>query len=436
MESRLSYDGRGTDLRRYLRAVIRLWPLLLIFALLAAVSGFLYSIWLERNPTYQATAVVAMGRPRYVLNLDSRVDTEKLAQAGLTDGSLTTLAMSDEVLYQVLEKVNQAFPNAGLTLGTLRPMLTVTVSKDVQLVTLQVRGEIPALVTEVANAWAPAFVVEANRLYGLSDVLAFFEAQVARAKEELDRAQQSKVAFEASNDLTALETEHAALKSAHQQYLAEKQRLQALLQDVDLLQSQLDAQTHTRPMTATLNSEDQAAVLGLVLKSQDANVKTSIPASIGGLSVQTGRTLEEGLAILTTLREGLQTKLANLDAQIAGVAPALASLQERMEIARGKKKELETAVTLAEETYNLALGGLEEARIMEADTASRARVASSATLPTSPLRPPRRLQNTLLAAALGLAVGAVIALLLEYLAEGRQPAATGERSLARETTSE
>ena len=60
MESQVLYDREGADLRRYIRALIRRWPLLLIFAGVAAASGLLYSGWLERNPTYQATALVAL----------------------------------------------------------------------------------------------------------------------------------------------------------------------------------------------------------------------------------------------------------------------------------------------------------------------------------------------------------------------------------------
>ena len=315
-------------------------------------------------------------------------------------------------------------------------MLTVAVSKDAHLVTLRVHGEVPAVVAEVANAWAEAFAAEANRFYGLSEVLTFFEAQVARAKDELDQAQQNKIAFEAEDELTALETEHVALKSAHKQYLDERQRIQALLQDVGLLEAQLQAQVATRPMSTTLSSEDQVAILSLFLKSQDANVAKSIPANIGNVQPDADRSLEGGLATLGTLREGLQTKLAYLDTQIAGVVPSLGRMQERMEISRGTEKEVEAALALAEETYNLVRRGLEEARIMDADTANRARVASSAAVPTSPVQPPRRLQNTLLAAVLGLVVGTVTALLLEYLAGGRQPTATRERSLAHETTSE
>lgn len=434
MEVQASVYGGGTDLGRYFAIVIRRWPLLLLFAVLAAASGFLYTTWQEREPVYQATAVVVMGRQRYVLNLDSRVQAEQQAKMGLSSTALSTLARSDDVLNQVLSEVNQAFPEANLSLGTLRAMLYPSVSKDESQVTLKVQGKDPALVAKVANVWAKVFAAQANEAFGVSEVLNFFEAQVARAKEELDKAQQAKVAFEARDELTVLESEHEALKTAHKQYLAEKRRIESLLQDVGLLQAQLQAQVETRPLTSTLGTEDQVAILGLVLKSQDANVKTSIPAGIGGVSVKTDRSLAEGLAILKTLEEGLRTKLAYLDTKIAEVGPALTKLQQRMEALRGEEQAVEQAYTLAEEVYNLARRGLEEARIMAADTATRVRVASSASVPSKPMKPSRRLQNTLLAAALGLVVGAATALLLEYPAGRRQAGAGSERAQARETS--
>lgn len=52
-------EGEITDLCRYLRALTRRWPLLLVFAGLAAASGFLTSVWLGWGSAHAVTALVA-----------------------------------------------------------------------------------------------------------------------------------------------------------------------------------------------------------------------------------------------------------------------------------------------------------------------------------------------------------------------------------------
>jgi len=427
MESQAQPYYEESDLRQYIRVLIRRWPLILIVVALAATIGFFVSKWQEREPTYEATALVVMGSPRYVLKYDTRIQTAAQAKIGMTESTLTALATSDEMLRQVLAEVQDALPETRLTLRSLKRTLAASAYGDSGLLTLTAQGSEPAVVAEIVNTWADVFVTYANRVYGVSGGVSFFEAQVARAKEELDEAQQDLIAYQAQSELGMLENQYKSLGSLQMEYVSEQRRIGSLLQDVDILRAQLGE----RPVTTPIPFDDQLAILGLSLKALNAPLGRSNPANvvINDESLWASRSRAEALTYLETLEENLQTKLAYYGTQLADIVPWLQDLQERMESSGAEGEQLTQARDLAREIQYMVMRELEETRILDADIANRAWVTSTADVPQRPLEPPRTLQNTILAAVVGLLIAVGVAFLLEYLAGERQPVEVREQTL-------
>ncbi len=426
MESRFP-DGeyeQGIDLRYYIGVLIRRWPLILAATVLAAASAFLFSKL--QAPTYEATALVVVGKPRYVLNFDPLIEGPEAMTIGGT--ALATLATSDEVLQHLLAEVQEVLPQGQRSLRALKRMVKATPDRDPSLLKLTVRGTDPAVVAELANTWALAFAGHANRVYGVSgENVSFFEVQQDRAGGQLDEAEQNLVAYQAQNELPALEAQHFSLLSLQAQYLAEQGRIEGLLQDMETLRAQLGEQPATTPLTF----DDQLAVLGVSLKS--LNVQASIPVELqlGDTNVLTDRSAAEALTYLETLQDNLRAKQVDLDRELADLGPSLQELQERIESLRGKEHRLEQARGIAQETYYAVVRELEEARIAVEDSANRARVGSTAAVPELPIAP-RPLLNTALAAVAGLMLGIGAAFVLEYLEGERQPGGVRERAVAPE----
>ena len=427
MESQAQPYYEESDLRQYIRVLIRRWPLILIVVALAATIGFFVSKWQEPEPTYEATAVVVMGSPRYVLNYDARIQTAAQARMGMAGSTLASLATSDEMLRQVLAEVQDALPETRLTLRSLKRTLAAEAYADAGLLILTGKGSEPAVVAEMVNTWADVFVTYANRVYGVSGGVSFFEAQVAGAKEELDEAQQDVIAYQAQSELEMLENQYKSLGSLQMEYLGEQGRIGTLLQDVEILRAQLGE----RPGTTPLPFDDQLAIMGLSLKALYGHGDRSNPANvtINDESVWAGRSRAEALTYLEGLQENLQAKLVYLGTQLADMVPSLQDLQERMESSRAEGDQVTQARDLARGIQYMVTRELEEARILNEDTANRAWVASTAEVPLRPLEPPRTLQNTILAAVVGLLIAVGVAFLLEYLEGERQPVEVCEQAL-------
>ncbi|RLC98999.1 MAG: hypothetical protein DRI77_03815, partial [Chloroflexi bacterium] len=61
------------DLRVYVEVLVRNWKWIAGLALVAAVVAFVASSFIP--PTYEATALAAITKPRYVMQFDPRFET-------------------------------------------------------------------------------------------------------------------------------------------------------------------------------------------------------------------------------------------------------------------------------------------------------------------------------------------------------------------------
>ena len=259
-----------------------------------------------------------MGRPRYVLNFDPRIETRQ--EMTMEGSALAALATGDEVLQQVLAEVQEVLPQGQRSLQAFKRMVEATPDGDPSLLELTVGGTDPAVVAELANTWALAFVTHVNRVYGVSgENVSFFEVQKDRTRGQLDEAEQNLVAYQAQNELPVLEAQHSSLLSLQAQYLAEQRRIESLLQDMETLRAQLGEQPATTPLTF----DDQLAVLGVSLKSFNAQASIPVELQLGDTNVLTDRSVAEALTYLETLQDNLRAKQVDLDRELADLGPSL-----------------------------------------------------------------------------------------------------------------
>ena len=90
------------DLRQYVEVLIRSWGWIAGLALVAAAAALGVSFLIP--PTYEATALVAVTEPRYVMRFDPRFETVNSVQPAYQ--AYPELAASDDLLQDLLASLS------------------------------------------------------------------------------------------------------------------------------------------------------------------------------------------------------------------------------------------------------------------------------------------------------------------------------------------
>ena len=129
------------------------------------------------------------------------------------------------------------------------------------------------------------------------------------------------------------------------------------------------------------------------------------------------KTVGDQLASLDSLIRALDDRLARLQEQAQAHEPQILALQQAYQEAQTEQDRLSRAQLIANDTWVSLSRKAAEARIAAQDETGEIRLASRATPPTKPATP-RKTLNTLVGGALGLLVGVLAALGIEYWRRG------------------
>lgn len=397
------------DLREYIKVLIRYWYWIAGLGLVAAVVAFVLSSFLP--PTYEATALVAVTRPRYLFQFDPRMQNVPFDPNQLSRG-YPTIATSDELLLTVASSADPPLPPERQGLEGLRKTFEAETTGDPSLIKLTARSQDPQEAARLANLWATLFVDHLNHVYGVDDDLPLFEAQVAEAKTALDQADRALTAFRreyglgfsnrAGIDGMILELGMARQLQAKTnlltQYEARADWVAQLLAEARAAATGVDDTTSPAIVAGLLADMLQ---LGLV----DSKTNPLVQINLGELDAETS------LAALIT---ALEAKGSSIDATTASLTQEVKALQSEL---ADKQQELDQLLrdrTVAQNTYLTLSNKLQEARIGAGDeTGDEVQLLSRAAAPEEPVSP-RRLLNTVVAGALGVMVGVFGAFFLEY----------------------
>ncbi|HEY75863.1 MAG TPA: hypothetical protein G4O00_06740 [Thermoflexia bacterium] len=406
------------DLREYIEVLIRRWKWIVGAALSAAVVALVVSFLLP--PTYEATALVAVTKPRYMMRFDPRFETLDDIQPAYK--AYPELAASDELLQELLASLDP-LPEGVETLRDLRMKVEAKSGADPSIIRLIVRHRNPEEAARIANVWAELFVERANELYGGQGEteVEFFEAQLERAEAELEAAEQALIAFQARNRAAILQNQLASYKQMQADYLADQRTIAYITQDIEGLREQLAGQPGGQPVSLG----DQLTALFLQIKAFNAQTSTPIYLQVDSAATLSEMSPSEQIAFLDSLVEVLEEKSAEIDNRLAELEPQILALQQQLEEVKAEEDRLRRARDLARETYMTLARKVEEARIAAEDVSGEVRLASQAAVPEKPTSP-RKLLNTVVAGALGLMLGVFWAFAVEWWQQEGQGAKEGE----------
>ena len=405
------------DLRDYIAVLLKykFWivALAIVFAVVAAVVSLLLA------PTYEAAALVVVAKPQYELEFDERIRS--------VEGSVTppykaypTLARSDEVVSALMAEMGDDLADDERSVYAMRKKLAAQNGSDPSVIQLTVQDGAPVRAAEIANLWALQFVEAANDLYTQSsDNLEFFTAQEAEAQAALAEAEQALIDFQAHNPSSILQTQLLTAQTALTTTLESVHAIEMAFDDARVLQDRLHA---LEPTAAALPGDELTALLievtALHHDDSEIQLELSLDPDLGD------RTAGDQVAFVDSLVEVLESRLAKLHDQAADLEPTILFAQKVYQEVRAEQDRLTTARDLAYETYVTLSRKAAEARVEAQDETGDALLASRATPVYDPVSP-RKALNTLVAGAVGLLLGIVAALAIEYWRQGKREASSG-----------
>ncbi len=403
------------DLRAYVLVLLKYWKWILGTTVAAAVVALVVSFLLP--PTYEATALVIIRQPQYMMQFDPRFETltQQPAYKAYPD-----LARGDEVLEALFVRLNPR-PAEIETLRDLQERVEAKAGTDPSVVRLTVRARDPQEAARIANLWAELFVAHANRVYGASDEeLQQLEGQLAQAQAELEAAEQALIEFQARNQASILDARLDSLKSDQAHYLADQRAITYILQDIQALREQLARQPDERPASLA----DDLTTLFLQIKAFNAQASAPIQLQVNSAESLSNKSIGETMALLDDMAGALEAKSAEIGQRLEELQPQILSLQRQLQEIYTESDRLTRQQDLAKETYTALARKVEETRIAVQGAQSTARLGSRAAVPEKPASP-RKLLNTAVAGALGLMLSVFGAFGVEWWRSGTEEQRSG-----------
>lgn len=380
------------DLKYYLTALLRAWWFILLCTVVAAGLAYGISKLLPRQ--YEAGALVVATSARTTVQFDDRIATQnvQISARGYPD-----LALSDELRQRLWERVRPQAP-AIANLSALTALLDATALTDPALLQLSVTYEDPATAALIANAWAELYVAWANEVYSntTQEQVAFFEERLLAAETAWQEASAALASFQARNRLATLKQQLDDLLATQALYLLEQRQKTLLLQNIQALQTQLNAQPGNTEAVG-----EQLTVLFLQLKAFSAEPTASLQLNLDPQEQSFNQSRQELDAILQTLAQSITAQLQTTTQAAARLEPQILSLQVEQQTLQTELDQLLQNEQVTNETYLALAHKVEEERLALQDSDSGFRLASRAAVPQNSVRPLVML-NTLIAFVFGL----------------------------------
>lgn len=403
------------DLRKIILTLFRYRFWITGFGLLAGLAVFLFFFLQPRM--YEATAVIALTKPRYIPNFDPRYQT--VTTTTLTNKVAMDVARSDEIAIYVFDSWNEPDKELSQRRAFRENNMIAKAGSDPSVITLTIRVKSPEEAARLANLWAQRVVERLNTLYSGQDQsqLTFFEAQIAIAQQNLRKAENTLAEFEGRNSVRVLQTQLDLLILRQRELLWRKQQIellqqdgQALLAEVNNLMNSVPAELQTRLLVLQLRQYGNpvSADSGSAAFSQ---FQLALPAAFASQSVGEFR-----LAVEQWLN-GLENQAREIENLLAEYPQNLTELQNQIETLNQERERLDLERNIAADTYATLKRKYQEVRISMDDSTGDAKIASRA-LP--PIRPASRgvVTYTLVAAVAGIAIAAAFVLIRDWWLQG------------------
>ncbi|MEM9773228.1 MAG: Wzz/FepE/Etk N-terminal domain-containing protein [Chloroflexota bacterium] len=408
------YDDE-IDLRIYVRQLIKNWMWIVLPAFLAGGLIFLY-FTLQPN-SYQATALVSISAPSLDFVFDDRILTDSNNVVSPQNNDLTNLALSDAVMLDLFEEIQDLLPIDISTYTELAEHLEATTETRSEIVTLQGSFSDPQLSATVVNTWSQIFVGEANKFFEgeIETSQTFFLQQLDDAQLERDQMNADWAAFQAQNNKDQIAAELTAQKELQQSYINRFNSLELLKYDIQGLKTQL---------AENPNSDNVLTDLTLsVLQNRAFGTSGNLQFEVSSFDALSSSTLEERVEQLDSLELASASQQAELSSRIEAIGPTILALQEQLTLLQTEEAQLRVEREIILNTYDTLARKVAEGEIEQNDTTGQAQVAARAIVPVE-AEPRGRVTSSVIAIVVMALFATVTILALAWWNEESSPEAS------------
>lgn len=397
------------DLRALFLTIARRWKLIAIITLVAVVAGALAAfLW---PPEYQATATVAVTKPRYVLDFDERLKSLASTSGNLPLGVIATNAYTQLATNEALKDSVRTELGWNITLEDLTK--GIKIKADSGVIQFTGKGSSPERASLLANTWARLYAEQLNGLFSSVDPnVSALKSEAESASSALLQSEQTLADFQARSQIASLEKQLEAASEALSYRLALSDRLGMLAQDSRALQVRLKSLETTVPTAAsqfqTLMMEAQA-----VSPLYEAPVRLQFNVDSNALSSMSAAELTQ---YLEAFAKGLEQRRKEIEQETQNLPAQISTIQKQLELESNEYDRLLLARDVARDTHETVSRKLEEERLRGALEEPEVKVAGQAALPSEPAWP-----KPALIVALALAGGLIVGLLAALIAESLRP---------------
>jgi capsular exopolysaccharide synthesis family protein len=289
-------------------------------------------------------------------------------------------------------------------------------SRDADLIDVQVRGNDPVLVRDIANAYGRLYVAthQSARQLEAKHSVAFLGEQLDRVSRQLDSAEHSLESYRTRAGAINLTEEASTGVSRRGELLAQRNAIDAERDALDRLVRSTRAgessrgADHYRELLAFPTLLRSGAASGLQSALSAAEQKRSDLLTRRTERDEEVKATEARIAELhgqirdfaMTYLQGLTNQVDALDATLSRSDAALSTLPQK----ELRQSELERAAKTTEAVYAMLQDRYKEAEIAAAATDASIRLVDEAVLPRRPVSP-KPLLNLVLAMLAGLMIG-------------------------------
>lgn len=402
------------NLMRYIGLTLRWWWVIVLCAALGAIGALAWSVLQPK--TYSARADIVIVRTGTIVSFDPKIRTVTDTDPGTQGIDSVARRRSMFVLGNSLDLQNHVIQSLGAQLPTALQDPTqlqsaVVVGNDGDLYMVIATTNDPVVSAAIANTWAAEYTRRVNLLFSDSpDSEKIVSAQAAQAKQDYDAKEAALITFMQSNPSEPLKRQQALLINELDAQITLENKLQSSAADVQALRSRVAANG------ATPSSADQITQILIQANAFNNTGSATAPFNLVLAPPTVPEvTTQAQLQQLDDLAKAIDARRQMVsDTQMQTWHSQLNVVQSQLEQATQQLKELQASRDLAWSTYQTLNTKVSEVQVSNSAENEWVRLATPAAAPRVP-NATRTTLNVLIGGLLGLVIGFVVALVLDFL---------------------
>jgi uncharacterized protein involved in exopolysaccharide biosynthesis len=407
------------DLRKLILNLLANWKLIIGISFIFGLAAFLYSFL--QPDIYQAKAVIAVTKPRYIANFDPQYQTVNTTAP--TSKALLDVVNSDVILSQVYD-FWQGEQKELVSFDNFRDnAIEASAGGDTSILVLKVMLENPNEAAALANQWAYLSVKRINSLYsGVDDnQILFFDNQIEITTLNLDNAKIALEEFEATDQSSLINNELDSLLETQSTSLRKQRLLENARQDaLGILQTLENSNASTQVVSQIY---DNFKVLQLRLYADSGFEQSPLQLQLSNSPVGESLTVAQLRILINDWVEVLENQYEELEGNSTLVEEQVLAYQQQLRKYYNQHQTLELQYNVIKDTYETLLRKQREVRISSDEHSGDAQVASQSRVPEERM-PHNTLRNTAIALVAGGILAVIFVILRDWFKEKNNPQAS------------